>query len=102
MPRSNVNEQVRQSRWHVVTEGYCAWYWANPQIATTEAEWNKAAELSQRYLQYKAYCEEVLPAWTEVRRVSYADNSVESEQVCKCGQHRRIVMLEAPSGDLCF
>jgi hypothetical protein len=61
-----------------------------------------AARLQQRYQRYVHYCNEVLPQWTVVKTYSFADNSTEVDEVCKCGQHKRRRMTTAPHGDLCF
>lgn len=93
----------RTPRNYYMSQGYCAWYWScSPFSGVTLPEWDHAAEVLARYHRLVQWAVEVLPGWTDVRTLSYMDNSEEREQVCKCGLHVRRVMVRPPSGDACF
>ena len=80
--------------------GYCEYYWSAQHDMTFDT-WLKVAKLSKRYRRFVNYVRETLPEWKEVRRISYADDSVEAVQQDKFGRTRQ-VMVEAPHGDACF
>lgn len=94
--------QARTPRNFYMGADFCSFYWGHPATGTTFEQWKHMAAVSDRYHRLVNFATEELPGWTETSKSSYADNSVESNQVCKCGQHTRRVMVTAPNGDRCF
>lgn len=85
-----------------VGESYTSFYWDNHSRLIKDFEtWQRVAALSERYKRFVYYCREIKPQWSEVKKVYYADNSVESVQVSNTGV-RREVLVVGPSGDVCF
>jgi hypothetical protein len=89
-----------------ILDGYCSFYWSHIPPSKNWQDWGStwdyAARLQARYHRYVNYCNEVLPGWTRVQEINFADNSTEVVEVCKCGKHTRQRMVTAPHGDVCF
>ena len=86
----------------IMTGGGCEYYWSGcrdlvPDLAT----WERLAALSRRYRRYHRYLTEVLPAWREIRRVEYADNSVVAFERARDGRERARTLV-CPGGDACY
>ena len=96
--RTAINSAVRKAPHNIIVDAY----WVAREYDLNWDELQQAVELSRRYLSYCDYCNEVLPEWKEVSHISWGDNSETSEQVCKCGKHKRSVPVTAPHGDICF
>jgi len=67
----------------------------------TRAQLKAAKSLFARYYRFYNYMKETSPRWKEVGRDHFADNSIESVQVDKYGNHRRVMVL-GPGGDACY
>ena len=83
-----------------LTESYTSFYWEAPTGITFD-QWKSAVKLLGRYRRFRNYVLEILPQWKEVKKIYWADNSVDSVQVSVDGRERR-VMIAPPSGDLCY
>ncbi len=92
----------------MVIPDFASHYWEARRCCPLEPDqqqWMRVIELSQRYALWCHYHQEVVPAWQELGRVHYADNSVEVVEVATAGplegQTRQRTVLGA-GGDACY
>jgi hypothetical protein len=85
------------------TSDYCRYYWslAHSYFGIPFDVWCEVATLSYRYRRFCRYVEETKPQWREMRKIFYADNSIEVVEASNDGRMRQR-MVEAPHGDACF
>jgi hypothetical protein len=87
-------------RWTPITPGGCAYNWSHARhIFENQATWDRAAALQARYRRYLATMD-ARRNWVEVRRIAWADGSVESIERADDGAERTVTLV-APHGDLC-
>jgi hypothetical protein len=87
---------------YYMTPSYCSFYHNNYGFVVPDHEtWIRVCALSARYHRFVGYVREVLPAWREIERINFMDNSIEAVQESRTGERRR-VMVKAPSGDVCY
>jgi len=87
-----------------ISPGGHSYYWSHSRDlgVTSQAMWDRLAELSARYRRFVNYCHEVMPGWKDTGNVRrWADNSVEKEQASS-DRTTRWVMVDGPHGDVCF
>ncbi|MED4885418.1 hypothetical protein [Bacillus smithii] len=70
-------------------------------MGANEDIWTDIFKLEQRYRRFCHYIKEVKPQWKNISLADYADNSIELIQENEKGE-RRTVILQGPSGDICF
>lgn len=97
-----------------MAEGYCAYYWHSGHayiegegwvpIVPDQATWDRCVRLLRRYHAFVQHMENVAPGWVEVRRIHWADNSIEATEEATRGSRVgecRTRQLVAPHGDIC-
>lgn len=86
---------------YIMLDSYCAYYWSQFHWYFTFNEYQEMAKLLARYQRFGKYVREILPEWKTVKRIGYADNSVEEIQVDRFGNKRKR-MIVGPGGDACY
>lgn len=104
--RAIIENAERNRTYYVILPNY--WPFGNSREDRIAEEmgcdaelWKEVYKLNERYKRFKHYVREVKPEWEFVKKIYYADNSVEVLERNKYGETRQR-MVKAPSGDACY
>lgn len=104
--RAIIKEAKERKTYYVILDEKYIPYWKEwhhriaVEMGCDDTTWMEVYRLNKRYKRFCHYVEEIIPQWRDIDKIYFADNSVETIQINRWGETRK-VMIVPPHGDVC-